>query len=50
MEDKKAKLIAAAWSSVDVLLKPIEDMMDSVVGKTIDPFTGKLLNVVKTVV
>uniref|UniRef100_A0A7N6ARW2 Ion transport domain-containing protein n=1 Tax=Anabas testudineus TaxID=64144 RepID=A0A7N6ARW2_ANATE len=37
--DIKTRLIDAAWSFVDVLLKPVEDRMDSVLGKTIDPFT-----------
>ncbi|KAM7370091.1 hypothetical protein PAMP_011374 [Pampus punctatissimus] len=41
VEDKKAKLIAAAWSFVDVLLKPVEDMMDPVLGNTMDPFTDR---------
>lgn len=31
----------AAWRAVDLALKPIEDMMDPVVGSTIDPFTDR---------
>uniref|UniRef100_A0A3P9IQT0 Cyclic nucleotide-binding domain-containing protein n=1 Tax=Oryzias latipes TaxID=8090 RepID=A0A3P9IQT0_ORYLA len=37
----KTKLIAAYWSSVDFMLKPLEDRMDSVLGHTIDPFTDR---------
>lgn len=37
----KSKLMEAAWFSVDVVLKPIENLMDSVLGKTIDPFTDR---------
>lgn len=37
----KSKLKEAVWYSVDLVLKPIEDMMDSVLGKTIDPFTDR---------
>ncbi|XP_039983451.1 cyclic nucleotide-gated cation channel beta-3-like [Xiphias gladius] len=39
--DIKTKFIEAAWVSVDVVLKPIEDRVDSVLGKTIDPFTDR---------
>lgn len=39
----KTKITEAFWSSVDAVLKPFEDRMDSVLGVTIDPFTGKLL-------
>uniref|UniRef100_A0A3P8SLF1 Cyclic nucleotide gated channel subunit beta 3, tandem duplicate 2 n=1 Tax=Amphiprion percula TaxID=161767 RepID=A0A3P8SLF1_AMPPE len=35
------KLTLAAWTTVDMMLKPIEDKMDSVVGTTIDPFTDR---------
>uniref|UniRef100_A0A3Q2CWB7 Cyclic nucleotide-gated cation channel beta-3-like n=1 Tax=Cyprinodon variegatus TaxID=28743 RepID=A0A3Q2CWB7_CYPVA len=37
----KMRLIAAYWSSVDFVLKPLEDRMDSVIGSTIDPFTDR---------
>lgn len=37
----KSRLMEAAWFSVDVVLKPIEDQMDSVLGTTIDPFTDR---------
>uniref|UniRef100_A0A8D0A9M5 Cyclic nucleotide gated channel subunit beta 3, tandem duplicate 2 n=1 Tax=Sander lucioperca TaxID=283035 RepID=A0A8D0A9M5_SANLU len=37
----KSKLIEAIWFWVDVVLMPIEDLMDSVLGKTIDPFTDR---------
>ncbi len=40
-KDMKTKLTEALWSSVDLVLKPIEDKMDSVLGKTIDPFTDR---------
>ncbi|XP_045919971.1 cyclic nucleotide-gated cation channel beta-3-like [Micropterus dolomieu] len=40
-KDMKSKLMEAAWFSVDVVLKPIENLMDSVLGKTIDPFTDR---------
>lgn len=35
----KKKCQDAFWLSVDTVLKPIEDRMDSVLGQTIDPFT-----------
>ncbi|XP_010772718.1 cyclic nucleotide-gated cation channel beta-3-like, partial [Notothenia coriiceps] len=35
------KIKEAFWYSVDVVLKPIEDKMDSVLGNTIDPFTDR---------
>lgn len=37
----KSRLMEAAWFSVDVVLKPMEDQMDSVLGTTIDPFTDR---------
>ncbi|XP_034718674.1 cyclic nucleotide-gated cation channel beta-3 [Etheostoma cragini] len=37
----KAKLTEATWYWMDVVLMPIEDKMDSVLGKTIDPFTDR---------
>ncbi|XP_055363997.1 cyclic nucleotide-gated cation channel beta-3 isoform X2 [Betta splendens] len=37
----KSRLTDAAWSCVDLVLKPVEDSMDSVLGKTIDPFTDR---------
>ena len=37
----KMRLIGAYWSFVDFVLKPFEDMMDSVLGHTIDPFTDR---------
>lgn len=37
----KTRMIAAWWSVVDLMLKPIEDPMDSVLGPTIDPFTDR---------
>lgn len=46
-EEKKEKkstmsrLRETSWYLVDVVLKPIEDQMDSVVGNTIDPFTDR---------
>ena len=44
-EEKKkgitTKFKEAAWSSVDMALKPIEDQMDSVLGHTMDPFTDR---------
>lgn len=30
-------------SCIDVLLQPLEDRMDKVLGETVDPFTGRLL-------
>lgn len=47
VKDKEKKVsiktwfIDGAWSCVDVLLKPVENVMDSVLGKTIDPFTDR---------
>ncbi|XP_068566197.1 cyclic nucleotide-gated channel beta-3 [Cebidichthys violaceus] len=40
-KDLKTKLKDAAWFSVDIVLKPIEDLMDPVLGNTIDPFTDR---------
>ncbi|KAM8881638.1 cyclic nucleotide-gated channel beta-3-like [Synchiropus picturatus] len=40
-KDIKAEAIAKFWSTVDVMLKPVEDKMDSVLGQTIDPFTDR---------
>nr|CBN81805.1 Cyclic nucleotide-gated cation channel beta-3 [Dicentrarchus labrax] len=37
----ETRLKEAAWYAVDVVLKPIEDLMDGVLGKTIDPFTDR---------
>lgn len=37
----KTKLTEAFWTSVDVMLKPVEDLMDSILGVTIDPFTDR---------
>ncbi|MED6271654.1 hypothetical protein CHARACLAT_022433 [Characodon lateralis] len=37
----KTRLISVYWSSVDFVLKPLEDRMDSVLGSTIDPFTDR---------
>lgn len=37
----KVKLSEAVWFSVDLVLKPVEDMMDSVLGNTMDPFTDR---------
>lgn len=37
----KTRIIAAWWSMVDFVLKPIEDPMDHVLGPTIDPFTDR---------
>ncbi|XP_022609746.1 cyclic nucleotide-gated cation channel beta-3-like [Seriola dumerili] len=37
----KTKIIEAAWRFLDVLLKPIEDRMDAVLGMTMDPFTDR---------
>lgn len=37
----KTMLTERAWSLVDTVLQPIEDLMDSVLGKTIDPFTDR---------
>lgn len=37
----KTRMIAAWWSVVDLMLKPIEDPMDAVLGPTIDPFTDR---------
>lgn len=39
--DIKSRFIEATWSCVDIVLKPVEDRMDSVLGKTIDPFTDR---------
>ncbi|KAK2858606.1 hypothetical protein Q5P01_003226 [Channa striata] len=42
LETKKVNsLREAVWFSVDVVLKPVEDRMDSVLGETIDPFTDR---------
>ncbi|XP_074549705.1 cyclic nucleotide-gated channel beta-3-like [Halichoeres trimaculatus] len=46
-EEKKKKksletqLKEVSWYTVDLVLKPVEDMMDSVLGTTIDPFTDR---------
>ncbi|MEQ2224583.1 hypothetical protein ILYODFUR_009015, partial [Ilyodon furcidens] len=37
----KTRLISVYWSSVDFVLKPLEDRMDCVLGPTIDPFTDR---------
>lgn len=37
----KAKLTEVFWTWLDVVLKPVEDQMDSVLGVTIDPFTDR---------
>ncbi|XP_060921124.1 cyclic nucleotide-gated cation channel beta-3 isoform X2 [Labrus mixtus] len=37
----KIRFEEAAWSSIDLVLKPVEDQMDSVLGTTIDPFTDR---------
>lgn len=37
----KTKLTEVFWTSVDVILKPVEDLMDCVLGATIDPFTDR---------
>ncbi|XP_039646829.1 cyclic nucleotide-gated cation channel beta-3 [Perca fluviatilis] len=37
----KSKLTEATWFWVDVVLMPIEGLMDSVLGNTIDPFTDR---------
>ncbi|XP_035981212.1 cyclic nucleotide-gated cation channel beta-3 isoform X2 [Fundulus heteroclitus] len=37
----KTRLIGAYWSSVDFVMKPLEDRMDPVLGHTIDPFTDR---------
>nr|XP_043879170.1 cyclic nucleotide-gated cation channel beta-3-like [Solea senegalensis] len=39
--DVKTRIIKAAWFSVDMVLKPIEDSVDSLLGQTIDPFTDR---------
>ena len=39
---KPSFLSSFTCSFFDILLKPIEDRMDSVLGNTIDPFTGRL--------
>uniref|UniRef100_A0A3Q4GYY2 Cyclic nucleotide-gated cation channel beta-3-like n=1 Tax=Neolamprologus brichardi TaxID=32507 RepID=A0A3Q4GYY2_NEOBR len=43
-EEKKSirtRISEAMWSVVDTVLKPFEDLMDSVFGQTIDPFTDR---------
>ena len=40
-KDIHTRLKEAYWSTMDAVLKPIEDHMDSVVGTTIDPFTDR---------
>ncbi|XP_026036735.1 cyclic nucleotide-gated cation channel beta-3-like [Astatotilapia calliptera] len=43
-EEKKSirtRISEAMWSVVDTVLKPLEDLMDSVFGQTIDPFTDR---------
>lgn len=37
----KERLRETAWWAVDIALKPIEDLMDFVLGKTMDPFTDR---------
>lgn len=37
----RTKLTEAFWTSVDLMLKPVEDLMDSVLGISIDPFTDR---------
>nr|XP_019942829.1 PREDICTED: cyclic nucleotide-gated cation channel beta-3-like [Paralichthys olivaceus] len=39
--DMKTKIKETAWRTVDTVLKPFEDSMDSVLGNTIDPFTDR---------
>ncbi|XP_077951789.1 cyclic nucleotide-gated channel beta-3 isoform X1 [Gasterosteus aculeatus] len=36
-----SKLKDAGWHSVDMVLKPVETLMDPVLGNTIDPFTDR---------
>ena len=37
----KLRLTEAAWYTVDAVLKPFEDKMDSIFGQTVDPFTDR---------
>nr|XP_014266535.2 cyclic nucleotide-gated cation channel beta-3 [Maylandia zebra] len=37
----RTRISEAMWSVVDTVLKPLEDLMDSVFGQTIDPFTDR---------
>lgn len=37
----KTRLIAAYWASVDFVMNPLANWMDSVLGPTIDPFTDR---------
>ncbi|KAM6971504.1 cyclic nucleotide-gated channel beta-3-like [Tautogolabrus adspersus] len=37
----KIRFTETAWSSIDMVLKPMEDQMDYVLGTTIDPFTDR---------
>ena len=39
-QKEKKKLAEVAFASVDAVLRPLEEAMDSVLGHTIDPFTG----------
>ncbi|XP_041670657.1 cyclic nucleotide-gated cation channel beta-3-like [Cheilinus undulatus] len=40
-KDLKTQFLETAWSTIDMVLKPVEDQMDSVLGSTIDPFTDR---------
>uniref|UniRef100_A0A673CQY8 Cyclic nucleotide gated channel subunit beta 3, tandem duplicate 1 n=1 Tax=Sphaeramia orbicularis TaxID=375764 RepID=A0A673CQY8_9TELE len=40
-KDMKTQMVEKFWSTVDMVLKPVEDSMDSVLGATIDPFTDR---------
>lgn len=40
-KDMKTKFLETAWHTVDMVLKPVEDLMDSLLGVTIDPFTDR---------
>ncbi|CAJ1081899.1 cyclic nucleotide-gated cation channel beta-3 [Xyrichtys novacula] len=37
----KTRFTEVAWSTVDMVLKPVEDAMDPVLGSTMDPFTDR---------
>ncbi|XP_030204178.1 cyclic nucleotide-gated cation channel beta-3-like isoform X2 [Gadus morhua] len=41
-KQKKKKLAEVAFASVDAVLRPLEEAMDSVLGHTIDPFTDRV--------
>lgn len=40
-KDLQTRFKEVSWSTVDLVLKPVEDIVDPVLGTTIDPFTDR---------